>query len=37
LIEWAAPDRGVISFPEGDDIDSRLRKVLPSLRAWVRS
>jgi hypothetical protein len=36
LITWASQDRGVISFPEGDQLAAILAKALPTLHAWVR-
>jgi hypothetical protein len=37
LIQWATPDRGVISIPEGADLDELLGQILPVVWAWVRS
>ena len=37
LIQWATPDRGVIVIPEGADLDALLEKIVPVIRAWVRS
>jgi hypothetical protein len=37
LIQWATPDRGVISIPVGADLDQLLHVVLPVINAWVRS
>lgn len=37
LIQWAAPDRGVIAIPDGTDLDLLLRTILPVIHAWVRA
>ena len=35
LIAWAAPDRGVISFADAQDLTSKSAALVPVLRRWV--
>ena len=35
LIAWAAPDRGVISFADAQDLASKSAALVPVLRRWV--
>lgn len=37
LIRWASGDRGVITVPDGADLDDLLPRILPVLHAWVRA
>ena len=37
MVQWAAPDRGVITIPEGADLDRVLLAILPVIHAWVRA
>lgn len=37
LIHWASSDRGVISIPEGTDLDALLPVIVTVIHAWVRS
>jgi hypothetical protein len=37
MVTWAAPDRGVITVPEGADLDRLLQEILPVIHTWVRA
>jgi len=37
LIQWASRDRGVISIPEGADLDDLLPVIVTVIHAWVRT
>ena len=35
LITWAAPDRGVVTFRDGDDLGAKSATLKPILQRWV--
>ncbi|WP_240231899.1 DUF1801 domain-containing protein [Devosia lacusdianchii] len=35
LLSWAAPDRGVVTFRDADDLDTKLTALPEVLRRWV--
>lgn len=37
LIEWAAVDRGVVTFSNESDIDSKTTRVIELVRAWCKA
>lgn len=37
LVQWAAPDRGVIAIPEGADLSELTPTIIRVIHAWVRA
>lgn len=37
LVEWATPDRGVVTFKESDEIATKTPKLVKLIKAWLKA